>query len=82
MEERRQPPPRHRTLKRGKIVFNRRSSVIDCRVWNESDLGACLQVQSQLGVPPRFDLILEQDDHVRAAQVVWRNADRLGVKLD
>src|SRR5262249_24103807 len=48
--------PRLRTLKAGKIVFDRRTCVIDCMVRNVSAAGACLEFPSTVGVPERFDL--------------------------
>jgi hypothetical protein len=50
MEERRKKP-RHRSLKAGKIVFNRQRSVVDCTIRNLSDDGACLVVASPVGLP-------------------------------
>lgn len=47
-EHRRQP--RLRTLKSGKIVFNKKSSVLDCTIRNLSGTGACLQVADPTGI--------------------------------
>src|SRR5947209_6716352 len=56
---------RQRTLKTGKIIFNQRSSVVDCTVRNLSTKGALLQTVSTLGIPNDFDLVIEPD---KAAQ--------------
>jgi hypothetical protein len=78
--ERRQAP-RHRTLKAGSIAFNR-SGGIDCRVRNLSEMGACLEVASQIGVPDHFVLVIESDHVSRPSRVVWRTATRLGVAFE
>ncbi len=79
MEERRQVP-RHLTLKRGSISFNRDGG-IDCRVRNLSPGGACLEVASQVGIPDDFVLVVEIDHLQQACHVIWRTATRLGVEF-
>lgn len=77
MEERR-TTQRHRTLKAGSIAFNSAAG-IDCRIRNLSAIGACLEVESQIGVPDDFMLVMERD-HVREqCHVIWRMRSRLGV---
>ncbi len=76
MENRRRQE-RHRTLKSGKIVFNHKGSVVDCIVRNLSEGGACLQVQTVLGIPESFDLAV--DETVRLCTVKWKTANRIGV---
>jgi hypothetical protein len=70
---------RERTLKGCRIAFNHDSSVIDCIVRNRSDSGACLQVESPLGIPNEFDLISDADAGRRHCKVVWRSEKRIGV---
>jgi hypothetical protein len=70
--------PRHRTLKGGKIVFHRLGASIEC----VSETGACLQVESQIGIPDKFELFITEDKSVRTCHVVWRSANRLGVAFD
>ena len=71
--------PRLRTLKRGKIVFDRRSCVIDCTVRNISATGAALEVASAVGIPDEFTLVIE--GLRRACHVAWRKSGRIGVKF-
>ena len=73
--------PRLRTLKTGKIVFDRRSCVIDCTVRNLSPNGALLVVASLVAIPERFDLVLGTNGEQRSCRVVWRGEDRLGVEF-
>ena len=79
MNERRREH-RSRTLRSGKIVFNKRRSVIDCVVRNQSDTGACLQVSNPASVPAAFDLI-DGDGVSRPSQVIWRSETRIGVEF-
>ena len=69
---------RHRALKRAQIVFKGHEAVIDCVVVNLSDRGACLKVESPIGIPDSFDLVL---DHafVGNCRVTWRKVTRIGV---
>jgi len=78
MENRRRQE-RHRTLKSGKIIFNHKTCVVDCTVRNLSDAGACLQVDSVVGIPEAFDLLIPLDPAVRPCTVKWRSANRIGV---
>lgn len=71
---------RHRTLKAGKITFNR-AATIDCRVRNLSSTGAGLDVVSQIGIPDEFVLVIESDHLTRSCHVIWRTATRLGVSF-
>ena len=72
---------RHRTLKAGKIVFNHKSSVVDCTIRNMSDGGALLQLTSTLGIPDDFELVCEIDHVSRACKVEWKTENRLGVSF-
>jgi hypothetical protein len=70
---------RHRTLKAGKIIFNRKASVVDCTIRNVSEGGACLLVDSVVGIPETFDLAIDQT--VRSCTVKWKSANRIGVSF-
>ena len=80
MEERRKVQ-RGRTLKAGSITFNRAAG-IDCRVRNMSPVGACLEVDSQIGIPNDFVLIVAYDHFTRPCHVIWRSDTRLGVEFN
>jgi hypothetical protein len=79
-QERRNEARRRRVLKRAQIVFKRREAVIDCEVFNLSNLGACLKVESPIGIPDTFDLILDHAP-VRGCRVTWRKATQIGVEF-
>ena len=69
---------RHRALKGARIVFKGHGVTIDCTVRNLSDRGACLNVESPIGIPDSFDLLLDQAP-VRDCRVTWRTATQIGV---
>lgn len=71
---------RHRVFKTGKIVFD--GAVIDCTVRNISRTGAALEVDSPVGIPHNFILVIETDRVRRACHVVWRKERRIGVGFD
>jgi PilZ domain len=79
MERRRRP--RARTLKSAHILFNQHNSVIDCTVRNLSPGGACLAVESALGIPERFDLMFDADKSVRPCRMVWHKEKQIGVEF-
>jgi hypothetical protein len=70
---------RRRTLKGGRIIFQRRGASIDCIVRDLSETGACLQVESQAGIPSTFELFITDDKSLRTCRVAWRSAKRIGV---
>jgi hypothetical protein len=76
----RRKQPRHRTLKAGLIAFNR-AGTIDCRVRNLSQIGAGLEVSSQVGIPDEFLLLVEHEHLKRQCRVVWRQPTKLGVEF-
>lgn len=71
---------RHRTLKGGSIAFNT-GARIDCRVRNLSPLGACLEVETSIGVPDKFVLVIDSEHARYDCRVVWREPKRLGVEF-
>ena len=79
-EERRRPSPRRRTLKGARIVFNNRSSTIDCTVRNLSSNGALLLLPTSAGIPNEFELWLDGACH--SARIVWMGDGGLGVVWD
>jgi len=70
--------PRQRMLKTGTISFNRAGG-IDCVVRNLSPAGACLEIDSPVGIPDDFLLVVPADSLKHNCHVVWRAAKRIGV---
>jgi len=79
MEERRKAQ-RLRALKAGIISFNRAGG-INCRVRNMSPAGACLEVDSQIGIPDNFMLVVSYDKFQQSCHVIWRSQSRIGVEF-
>ena len=70
--------PRRRVLKAGAITFAH-GAAIDCTVKNLSATGAALEVESPLGIPSEFVLVVASDSIRRSCHVVWRKERRIGV---
>jgi hypothetical protein len=66
---------RHRVLKGAHIIFKGHGAAIDVR---PQPGGACLGVESPIGIPDTFDLVLD-DASVRSCRVTWRKATQIGV---
>ena len=69
---------RHRVLKGAHITFKDHRATIDCTVRNLSERGACLKVESPIGIPDTFDLVLDPAS-VHHCRVTWRKATQIGV---
>jgi hypothetical protein len=67
-------------LKTGTISFG--GSGIDCLVRKMSGEGANLEVESQIGIPDSFDLIIDTEHSSHHCHVVWRKARRIGIAFD
>jgi hypothetical protein len=67
-------------LKAGTISFG--GSGIDCLVRKMSGYGANLEVESQVGIPDSFDLIIDAEHGNHHCHVVWRKARRIGIAFD
>jgi hypothetical protein len=70
--------PRRRVLKAGTISFGTAAG-IDCVVKNISDTGALISVESSVGVPNNFTLVIRADSLKREAVVKWRRARSIGI---
>lgn len=77
--DRRQSARSH-VLRRGRIVFGRGYSAIDCVVLDLSETGAKVKVAEWLGLPKSFELRIENAG-VRVAEVRYRGLDAAGVEF-
>jgi hypothetical protein len=71
---------RQRTFKGGSIIFGL-ATAVDCTVRNMSASGACLEIRSPVGIPDDFALIIKPEFIKRNCHVVWRSAERIGVRF-
>ena len=72
---------RRRVLKAGIAASNDRHLTVACTVRDVSATGARLRVESSVGIPDTFELIIEVDGLEADCQVVWRKANEVGVKF-
>ena len=72
---------RTRVLKGATIIFNNHSSVIDCTVFNLTNVGLCVQVPSSVGIPDSFDLSFDRARSSRRCRVIWRTENKLGISF-
>jgi len=79
MERRHQS--RARTLKSARILLNHHQSVINCVVRNLSPIGACLKVETTLGIPDRFDVMFDMDRSIRPCRLIWHDDRQVGVEF-
>ena len=75
----RRASPRRRTYKVARIGFGGGRAVINCLIRNLSETGACLGVESPVGVPDEFNLVFESGEPSRMCRVMWRKAKLIGV---
>jgi hypothetical protein len=47
-----------------------------------SGYGANLEVESQIGIPNSFDLVIDTEHSNHHCHVVWRKARRIGIAFD
>jgi hypothetical protein len=80
MDENRQNQ-RQRTFKGGTISFGLAAASIDCVIKNISATGGCLEVESPVGIPDDFTLVIKPDYFKRACKVVWCKARKIGVRF-
>ena len=71
---------RRNVMKAGTILFG--GSEIDCLVRNISGGGANLEVESQIGIPNSFDLVIDTEQGNHHCHVIWRKARRIGIAFD
>jgi len=72
---------RSRVLKSGKIIYGNGSIVTDCTIRNVSDTGAQLKVPTSIGIPDKFEFSETMGGVRRAAIVVWRKGDLIGIRF-
>lgn len=71
--------PRQRTLKGGFIALN--GGGYDCTIRNLSFTGAQLEVESPVGIPDFFALIVKPEYLKRNCQVIWRKGKSIGIRF-
>ena len=80
MQERRRLP-RIDLCKSARIALKEASCVIDCKVRNLTNDGACLQFEITTYPDNNFTLSFDNFRSTRTCEVAWRHHDRLGVSF-
>jgi PilZ domain len=70
--------PRKKILRSGRTVWQNGDST-ECIIHNLSETGAHLEIRGP--VPKTIDLVVDGDQSRRSCWVVWRKANRIGVKF-
>jgi diguanylate cyclase (GGDEF)-like protein len=74
--------PKGRTLLAGKVISNFGQSTIDCVVRRLSDQGATISVESPLGIPRHFQLVITDEGIPRPCKVAWQSDKELGLEFE
>jgi hypothetical protein len=69
---------RFRMLKSGKMLLG--AVHVPCTIRNLSETGACLEVQTTHGIPPKFEFRMS-DQSVCTCNIIWTSDTRLGVRF-
>jgi hypothetical protein len=72
---------RQRTLLEGRIVFNNRFSLIECRVRDLSDTGARIMFEHPVTIPPEFELEIPSRELSVWARVMWSSGREHGIRF-
>jgi hypothetical protein len=70
---------RWRTVLKGQVVFNNRSSVLGCSVQDLSEIGACIRFIDAVEVPPEFELEIPSRRLRISARLIWSREASHGV---
>jgi diguanylate cyclase (GGDEF)-like protein len=76
------PTPRGRTFLAGKVISNYGQSTIDCVVRRISDDGAVIEVESVLGVPEHFHLLIPGEGEPQPCRRSWQSEKQIGVVFE
>jgi hypothetical protein len=72
--------PRQRTYKGG-FVSSLAGGGLSCLIRNLTTIGACLELESPVGIPDEFVLVIRPENQKRTCRVVWRKGQRIGVRF-
>jgi PAS domain-containing protein len=74
--------PQGRTLLAVQVIYNFGRSAIDCVVRRLSDRGATISVESPLGIPRQFQLVIANEGIPRTCKLVWQSDKELGLEFE
>ena len=70
---------RKRTFLKGRIIFNKGASSMDCLIRDMSETGARLELSETSTLPEVFDLYIAQKDETVRATLRWRRDGAVGI---
>jgi diguanylate cyclase (GGDEF)-like protein len=73
---------RGRTFLAGKVISDFGQSSIDCVVRRVSDDGAVIEVESLLGIPEHFHLLIPGEGPPQPCKRVWQSEKQIGLSFD
>src|SRR5882757_5723714 len=76
------PMPRGRTYLAGKVISNYGQSTVDCIVRRISDTGAVIEVESVLGVPEHFHLLIPGEGDPQPCRRSWQSEKQIGLVFE
>ncbi|WP_264046640.1 pilus assembly protein PilZ [Methylobacterium flocculans] len=79
MEENRRGSRRSDAFRIGSLAPGVNAAEIDCLVWDQSETGAQIEVETPDGVPDAFVLSMTAYARPRHCRVVWRRGRKLGI---
>lgn len=79
MSDERRRRPRKNGFKTGSIFVGDDPSEVDCLVWNLSELGVMLEVESETELPQEFRLVAASLLIDRRCTTIWRDGRKIGV---
>jgi PilZ domain-containing protein len=72
---------RRRILKQGTLTFSGGGSA-NCTVRSISSNGARIEIESPVGLPKKFTLVIASDHFKRPCHAVWSSNQLIGVTFD
>ncbi|PVE25687.1 hypothetical protein DC522_05060 [Microvirga sp. KLBC 81] len=72
---------RQRTILEGRIVFNNRFSLIECRVRDLSNTGARIMFEHPVTIPPEFEFEIPSRELSVWARVMWSSGREHGIRF-
>lgn len=79
MPDERRRQRRRNGFKTGSIFVSAELNEVDCLVWNLSDFGALLEVETGTELPSQFRLIAASLFIDRECKTIWRDGRKIGV---
>src|SRR4249919_2550491 len=76
------PMPRGRTFLAGKVISNYGQSTIDCTVRRISDTGAVIEVESVIGIPEHFHLLIPGEGDPQPCRRSWQSEKQIGLVFE